>query len=375
MERLTIPPRPGYAQKLEAIGLSFHAWDDYWQEGACYRFSAAEIDLLEEAADDLHQRCLEALAHVIAKGRLGELGIPPAFWPAITLSRLENDFSLYGRFDFAYDGQSPPKLLEYNADTPTSLLESAIAQWHWLEDCHPEADQFNSLHERLVERWRALPGNGAVHFASLAGNEEDWVCTTYLMDTLTQAGRTARHIDIEDIGWDVRRNTFVDLDEQPITQLFKLYPWEWAMREDFGRHIATAATRFIEPLWKAPLSSKGLLPILWELFPDHPNLLPAFFSANRLAAFARKPLFSREGANVELHADGRLLARGDGPYGQEGHIYQALHPLPEFAGRYPVLGVWLVDGKSCGLCIREDTSPITTNQSQFIPHYFTPNEA
>ena len=375
MERQSITPRPGYAQKLEAIGLSFHAWDDYWQEDACYHFTAGEIDTLEAAADNVHALCLEALAHVIARGRLGELGIPQAFWPAITLSRLENDFSLYGRFDFAYDGSAPPKLLEYNADTPTSLLESAIAQWYWLEDCFPAADQFNSLHERLVDTWRKLPGDGPVHFASLAGNEEDWVCTTYLMDTLVQAGRAARHLDIEDIGWDARRNTFVDLDAQPITHLFKLYPWEWAMREEFGQHIASGATRFIEPLWKAPLSSKGLLPILWELFPDHPNLLPAYFTPERLPSYARKPLFSREGANVELYADGRLLAQGDGPYGHEGHIYQALQRLPEFSGRYPVLGVWMVDGQACGLCIREDETPITTNLSHFIPHYFTPSEA
>jgi glutathionylspermidine synthase len=36
---------------------------------------------------------------------------------------------LYGRFDLAYRGDGPPKLLEYNADTPTALFEAAVVQW------------------------------------------------------------------------------------------------------------------------------------------------------------------------------------------------------------------------------------------------------
>ena len=102
------------------------------------------------------------------------------------------------------------------------------------------------------------------------------------------------------------------------------------------------------------------------------SLLPAARTPEALGstAWARKPLFSREGANVQLVRDGQVLAEDGGPYGAEGCIYQALHPLPVFEGRYPVLGSWVVGDSAAGLCIREDRSLITTNMSHFVPHYF-----
>ncbi|MBS1169151.1 MAG: gsp [Burkholderiaceae bacterium] len=371
MQRLEIKPRPDYARKLENIGLSFHALDNYWNENVCYRFTAAEVDELEAATEDLHKMCLDAVQYVIEHNRFADLGIPPAFWQPIAASFARRDFHLYGRFDFAYDGQSPPKLLEYNADTPTSLLEAAVAQWYWLEEKFPQADQFNSLHEKLVARWKQFgPGIDTIHFASLAENEEDWVCATYLMDTAAQAGFEVRHIFVEDIGWSDERRTFVDLDEQPIAALFKLYPWEFMLREEFGAHVAEARTRFIEPLWKAVLSCKGLLPILWEMYPNHPNLLPAYFEPGKLSSYAKKPLYSREGANIELVENGKTIAHDGGPYGAEGHVYQALCRLKSHDGRYPVVGCWVVHDSAAGMGIREDGQPITTNLSNFVPHYF-----
>jgi glutathionylspermidine synthase len=371
MQRIITAPRPDFGRKLEEIGLSFHSWDNYWKEDVCYRFTAAEIDMLEAVTEELHALCIEAVRFIIRENRFAQMGIPVQFHQQIKSSFERQDFSLFGRFDLAYDGKSAPKLLEYNADTPTSLLESAVAQWYWLEEKFPDGDQFNSLHERLAERWRQFYAGGrTIHFASLAGNEEDWVCTTYLMDTATQAGFEAKRINIDDIGWDPEKAQFVDLDNRPIKALFKLYPWEWMMREDFGRHLSTASISIIEPLWKSLLACKGILPILWEMYPDHPNLLPAYFEAGRLSSYAKKPLFSREGANIELVENGQFVAGDGGPYGAEGVIYQALYRLPELGGRFPVIGSWIVGNEAAGICIREDVSPITTNMSNFVPHYF-----
>jgi glutathionylspermidine synthase len=109
------------------------------------------------------------------------------------------------------------------------------------------------------------------------------------------------------------------------------------------------------------------------MFPGHPNLLPAFFenepnAASLTTSFVRKPLLSREGANVTLVRHGDVVAAQQGPYGAEGFIRQALAPLPNFSGQYPVLGSWLVDHVPCGLSIREDENPITGNTSRFLPH-------
>ena len=370
MQRQLIAPRADLAQKLEAQGLSFHARDGYWKEDVCYRFELRQVEIIEAATNELHAMCIAALKNAVASERLGQLAIPPAFWDPLAASLRRNDFSLYGRFDLAYDGSSAPKMLEYNADTPTALLESAVCQWFWLQDKFPAADQFNSIHERLIARWRQLPGSGPVHLASVDDNEEDWACTTYLVDTVVQAGRDAKHLNMEEIGWDPQRGVFVDLQGEAIEHLFKLYPWEWLMREEFGAHLASSRTRLIEPMWKAALSCKGLLPILWEVFPNHPNLLPAYFEPGHLSAYVKKPLYSREGANVELYSNDECLFRSDGPYGDQGHIYQALQALPSFDGRHAVIGSWVVDGQSAGMCVREDSCAVTTNTSNFVPHYF-----
>lgn len=370
MQRIHITPRPDKESKLESIGLSFHSWDNYWNEEVCYSFSMNQIDAIEEETNELHQMCMVAVKYVIDNGRLGEMGIPIGFHQAIADSFADKDFTLYGRFDLAYDGLNSPKMLEYNADTPTSLLEAAVAQWYWFEEKFPGNDQFNSLHERLVARWREFQSKTKIiYFASLADNEEDWVCVHYLMETAIQAGFDARHIYIEDIGWNEEDKIFVDLDYNPIDSIFKLYPWEWMFKEDFGAHVPLSRTKFIEPMWKAILSNKAILPILWELYPNNKYLLPAYFTQNGLESYAKKPFFSREGSGIELYKHGSMIADDAGPYGAEGYIYQQLVDLPVFEGKYPVIGSWIIGNEAGGMAIREDDKKITTNMSQFIPHY------
>jgi glutathionylspermidine synthase len=201
---------------------------------------------------------------------------------------------------------------------------------------------------------------------------EDAGTLHYLADVAQQAGLSTTLIDIAEVG--LRDDgSFVDLDDQPIELAFKLYRWEWMFRECFGANLKGASTRWLEPPWKAVLSNKGILPLLWEMFPGHPNLLPAFFEDDPNAArlgecYVRKPLYSREGANITLVSAGATLGAEPGPYGEEGYVRQALAPLPNFSGQYPVIGSWIVDGAACGLSIREDETPITGNLSRFVPH-------
>ena len=202
-------------------------------------------------------------------------------------------------------------------------------------------------------------------------NPEDEQTVLYLRDTCEQAGVATRAVFIDDIGWDARSNTFVDLDGVPLTHCFKLYPWEWLWAEEFAPHLAHDAVRWIEPTWKMLLSNKGLLPVLWELFPDHPNLLPAYETAAPLGArYVRKPKLSREGANVAWIDGGVAVEETGGDYGAEGHVFQAAADLPEFDGHRAVCGVWIVDHEPAGLGLREDTRRITGNLSRFVPHFF-----
>lgn len=372
MQRMAVDPRPDWREKLDCVGFSFHSMDGvYWDESACYRFTSAQIHNLEAATTELHRLCLQAIDHIIAGNRFEQMRIPPEFVPLVCASWQARAPSLYGRFDLSYNGVDPPRMLEYNADTPTAILEAAVAQWHWLEDTG-RPDQFNSLHERLIEQWRriasTLPVTARVHFSCVKDNEEDLVTTEYLRDLAIQAGLDTRFCFVEDIGWSGQ--DLIDLDDVPLRTWFKLYPWEWLMREDYSQHLRALPLTVLEPAWKALLSNKAILPVLWELFPGHPNLLPAYFERDAVGdAYVRKPLFSREGANVEIRTPDLNMIT-EGRYDLDACIYQQWCPLPEFQGRYPVIGSWIVGDEAAGIGIREDRTLVTTNRSRFIPHYF-----
>jgi glutathionylspermidine synthase len=382
MQRIVCPERDDWRATAESSGFDFHTIDGerYWDERAYYGFTLEAIERqIEQPTGEIDAMCLELVGRAIEdENYLRRLKIPEIFWPLISASWHNDEASLYGRLDLSFDGRSPAKLLEYNADTPTSIFEAAVFQWTWLEQAIERniipnrADQFNSIHERLIEAWKKLGGTHHLHLAGMTESTEDAGTLAYLEDTATQAGLSTTLIDIEDIGLS-EDGRFVDLDNRVIELAFKLYPWEWMFRDVFGAQLLKAPTRWIEPPWKAILSNKGILPLLWEMFPNHPNLLPAYFEDDPNAArlgtsFVRKPLYSREGANVALVSAGATLVEQEGPYGAEGFIRQAFASLPDFSGQYPVLGSWLVDHTPCGLSIREDENPITGNTSRFLPH-------
>jgi glutathionylspermidine synthase len=383
VRRIPCLERDDWRTTADACGFRFHTLDGerYWDESAYYGFTLDEIESrIEAPTAEIDAMCRELVARAIDDERhLRRLKVPAPSWPLIRDSWRRGDGSLYGRLDLCFDGRGPAKLLEYNADTPTSIFEAAVFQWGWLEQgiarriLPAAADQFNSIHERLIEAWRKLGAGRRLHLTGTIHSAEDAGTLAYLEDTARQAGLATTVIDIADIGWRDDDGRFVDLEDRPIDLAFKLYPWEWMFRDAFGDKLAGAPTRWVEPPWKAILSNKGILPLLWEMFPNHPNLLAAYFEddpqAMRLGpSFVRKPLYSREGANVALVRDGVTVAEQEGPYGAEGFVRQALAPLPNFSGQYPVLGSWLVDHVACGLSIREDANLVTGNTSRFLPH-------
>lgn len=184
-----------------------------------------------------------------------------------------------------------------------------------------------------------------------------------------QAGIESAVIDIEDIGLSVD-GRFTDLDNIVIQALFKLYPLEFMFEEDFGKALPNADIRLFEPPWKALLSNKGVLPYLWQRHPNHPNLLPSYFddSAAPLdGGWVRKPLHSREGANIQLwRADG-VLEQNPGPY-LGPCIRQAYVALPRFGDYHAVIGAWMIADRAAGMGLREDTGYITRDSARFVPH-------
>jgi glutathionylspermidine synthase len=387
VRRLLSDRRADWQRTVEGQGLSYAVdrGEDgtavpYWDESACYELTEADVDVLERATAELHRMALQAVRRMVQNPAvIARHGLPEgsAAWLAASLADPDAT-SIYGRFDLAWDGDGPPKLLEYNADTPAGLVECAVSQWFWLEDLHPERDQWNLVHERLVEGWRRMrrrTGIDTLHFA--VGQDEpteDWATVAYLRDTAQEAGLVALGMTMEQVGWDHGAGRFVDERNVPITHCFKMYPTEWMLAAPFGRYLLSGAssTQWVEPPWKLLAGSKALLPVLWEMFPDHPNLLPAFFDhAHGMAAYASKPLFGWEGDGVEVVSpDGIERSPASHTVGQQ-RVFQQYVALPDLDGNHPVFGTWVVDGKPAGLGIRESTNLVTNTHARFVPHLMT----
>ncbi|WP_407522479.1 glutathionylspermidine synthase family protein [Methylobacterium oryzisoli] len=384
MRRLDLGERPDWREQAEAAGFSFHTLDGtpYWDETHAYAFSLDQIERdIEAPSAELHALCLAFAERAVADEHiLTSLAIPSHAFDTVRESWARRDPSLYGRLDLAYDGSGPAKLLEYNADTPTALYETGVFQWLWLEDnlargkLPAGTDQFNSVHERLIARLRAI--GGPVAFTCLADAPEDRGTVAYLQDCAHQAGLATRFVPLDAVSV-MDDGAFSDSLGAALGTLFKLYPWEWAFRDPFGRNLSATPTRFLEPPWKAVLSNKGLLAHLWAMAPGHPNLLETYFEDDPAKAalgtsFVKKPILSREGANVLMLRDGAVIAREDGPYGAEGYVRQALADLAVFGGERVLLGSWIVGDEPAGLCLRESPDLITGNRARFVPHVIAP---
>ncbi|OTB19207.1 hypothetical protein K445DRAFT_53494 [Daldinia sp. EC12] len=405
MRRVQVEKRPNANRLVQSQGLVYSkdpapgdTADPYWPDDRYYSFSSEEIELLEEAGQDVFDMCSEAAAILLETPEVitNKMAIP-----AFALKQIKESWyrdpawgSIYGRFDVCFGGLNHPdprlrvpKFYEFNADTPTSIVEAASIQWFWLEQTGHGNDQLNSLTEKLISAWarnlrlieETLGHRPTVHFAIGYGEQtgEDAMNTTLLMDTCQQAGWDTKSLYVEQIAMSPD-GRFFDQDGQHIDVIFKLYPWEYMVEQEFGEACFKDMDRVGQR--NSAGDNKALFAILWDLFQDDPRskwLLPTYFENEApasLTRFARKPIFAREGADVLLQADGKVIQdAATGYYGKEGYVIQELALLPEFkddkgASYYPVLGLWFVDGDVAGMGIREDKTPITTNGSWFIPH-------
>jgi glutathionylspermidine synthase len=406
VRRLYGRARLGWEAEIESQGLVYNRTTvpggdvrSYWREDVFYDFTAEEVDRLADATDQLFAACVEAGDAALADDRLlDRMHIPRDARDLIRATWEDEPPSVYGRFDLRWDGEGTPRLLEFNADTPTSLVEAAVVQWSWHLETGQGTDQWNQLDDRLVAAWRRTltrwesehGHKPRVHLAWTAGDTsgEDWMTVAYLADCVTRAGYESVVITTEQIGLDTGDARFYDPQGKRIDVVFKLYPWEWLLDDPYGPSVLAdlrrpGGTTWIEPIWKMLWSNKGLLPLLWQRYEHDPVisrlLLPAYFGDDPRAAelqatgFARKPLLGREGNNVELIGPGgEVLAGRGGRYGAEGWVVQQLCELPDFAGpdgpHHPVLGTWVVDGDAAGLGIRESDGLITDDLSFFVPH-------
>ncbi len=371
MERVFLAPRPGYREKIEALGFDFHG--DYWREEACYRLSSNEVEMLETATAEAYRMYCDAVEYILNdQPEFMEriLQLPPEICERIRRSWDEDELSLYGRFDFLVDKSGVPRILEFNADTPTSLLEASVIQWQWKEDLFPASDQYNGIHEGLVQSWKDMfPAGSEIHFAGALDDHEDTGTLQYLASTAMEAGFSTRVLDMNSL--DLRDGCFYDPSGERVKRCFKLYPWEWMVDESADGCLADV--QWVEPVWKLLMSNKAILKVLFDLFPDSPYVLPCYLSRPESGLFCKKPVYSREGHNVSVleirNWEERVrLAETEGDYNKGAYVYQEYVEPTAYSGRYPVIGSWVVGGEPAGIGIRENRTEITGNLSEFVPH-------
>jgi len=373
---------------LEDIGMQWHTDAD----GSAYlvpelvEVSEAEAEAYYEAANALYAMFVEAGQHVIDHGRYAELGIDAALVPLIEESWERDDWHLYGRFDLAggLDGR-PIKLIEFNADTPTALYETAIVQWALLRaNGLDEARQFNNLHEMLQESFRCCvvgeDGDFAADyrqekflFSSIEGLPEDERTVRYLQQVAHEAGLFTDFCFLHETGFLEGQGVF-NREAQRADFWFKLFPWEDipAQEPELAPILQSisrvGATRFVNPAYTLLFQSKGMLAILYELFPDSPWLLETRFQPLAGKAQVEKRLFGREGENTRiLDAEGHVLAETDGAYAHHPAIWQEYVELPQdAAGQRYQAGVFHAC-EACALGFRRG-GEILDNLSKFVGH-------
>ncbi len=378
---------------LEEIGFTWHTDND----GSSYiadelvEITSAQAEAYYTAANELYDMYVEAAEYVIENDLFFELGIPYNLVEMIKKS-WENDvhWHLYGRFDFAggIDGQ-PIKLIEFNADTPTGLFETAILQWAMLKVNElDEEKQFNTVYESISENFRRLITlfddtslfeeryeGWRILFSSIEGIDEEEVTTKLLKRMADDAGYITGFEFLHQVQFD--EESISDARGQDYEYWFKLFPWEDIAIEEgelaliLQKIMESQSAIILNPAYTLLFQSKGMLKILYELFPDSPYLLECGYEPLQGKAYVEKKVFGREGANTTyVNADGSIAAQTEGEYGHYKSVYQEAVAFPQDErGEHYQAGVFFAY-EACGLGYRRG-GKILDNMSKFVGHIIT----
>lgn len=418
MKFLKVAPRPDYPIFLRDQAGYDPGYEEpgkeYVARGEIIQITEAQADKLYDAGKELYQMCLAAVDHVIKSDRFAEFGIGPEQAQLITDSWTRSpmpdgttrDPELYARFDLSWDGGDNIKFLEINGDTPVTAYECSTVQWMMMKDLVTRGElpegtsQFNTLEEEIVKRLKHLYNAASqaeltdtLHFAAVTDSHEDLCVVSYLEELAKQAGWKTKYIDTAHIGVEThpenpKFGALIDNDGDEIKALYKLMPWEHVFEGDQVNTIAQGRVAMIEPAWRALMSNKMLSVVLWEMFPNHPYLLAAYKTPEKLGGtYVEKPIFGREGSGINIIFNGQVMNNGDTK--TQGHnlnygdhypkIYQEYTKLhvPEGGPKHGIVtGLWVVGEEPCGMDMRYDDSPITGRKNvRFLPHCMTPHAA
>lgn len=355
------------------------------------RMSSSLHDEIQLATTELHALFLHATDWVLQhQERWAPFNLPDALWMRIrkSWSNFKN-FTITGRFDFSVSPMGI-KVFEYNCDSASCHMECGKVQGKWAE--HFGADEGEDpgapLFDALVEAWRRCEVDGVLHIM-IDDHPEERYHGLYMRDALEAAGVPTKILTgVKGLTWDDEHRV-LDPDGVPIRWVWKSWSWETALdqiraeceEDDLGLRRTTEPrlvdvllderVRVFEPLWTLIPSNKAILPILWQLFPDHPYLLECGFELTeslKASGYVAKPIVGRSGDNISIFgADNKVIARTEGRFDAQERIYQQLASLPKVGERYLQVCAFSVAGAHAGTCMRVDPTPVVAWNSDLWP--------
>jgi len=367
------------------------------------RMSESAIKEIRHASNEMHAMFMQATDHVLESDALLErFGFPRVLWPRLRQSwNNRRNHMITGRLDFSVS-EYGVKVYEYNADSASCYMECGQAQGRWAE-LHRCKDGWNPgshLHEMLVHAWKKSGLDDVLHIM-LDNDPEETYHALYMKSAIEEAGIPCKVIrGLSDLFWG-DDGSVVDRDGKRIRWVWKTWAWETALdqlrdecTEDEQPQLPYQGTRrhakprlvdvllrkdvkVFEPLWTLVPSNKAILPVLWEIFPDHPNLLDAQFNLTadlRQNGYVAKPIVGRCGSNISIvgHSE-EVIEATDGQFDNRELMYQEFFELPQLGGRHVQISTFMVDGRYAGACVRADASPIITGGSDILPLRIVPD--
>lgn len=358
---------------------------DYLQ-GDVITISQKEADKYYEAANTLYEMFIEAGDYILDNHMLKEMGINPNLEELIRYTwDNDNHWHLYGRFDFGggVDGEQI-KLIEFNADTATSLPECAVFQWaHLIDNGFNMDSQFNNIFSSLVENFKTLKEMNPdkepnILFTHMDSNE-DKANVEFIAQAAQEAGFDVEFRYLPEITFsddESEGGVWVDYGQDRYRRFdfwFKLIPWEFLAEDEpeLIEKLTTIAKNeqcvIMNPAYTMLFQSKVILKVLWDLYPEHPLLLKTTTEKPEGIKYVEKVIFGREGANVSIHDEnGDVLESKSGDY-ESPSIFQEYTELSTHDGKSYQAGVFFI-GEAAGLGFRRGTK-IMNDTAEFVSHY------
>lgn len=375
---------------LDQIGLTWHTdtdGTDYISHELVV-VTQEEADEYYKAANEIYDMYVEAAEYVIENDLFFEIGIPFNLVDTIKKS-WESDvhWHLYGRFDFAggIDG-IPIKLIEFNADTPTGLFETAVLQWALLkQNGLDDALQFNNVYDAIkdnfkrfvtlfedVEQFETHYQGWKILFSSIEGNDEEEATTRLLQQIADDAGFTTGFSFLDETGFN--EEGIFDKDEVNYEYWFKLFAWEDLAIEEpelvivLDQIMQEQKAIIINPAYTLLFQSKGLMKIMYDLNPDNPYLLKTSFEPLQGQKQVEKRMFGREGANTKiLEENGEVSYETSGEYESHKAVYQAFANFAKDDEDQSYQAGVFFAYEACGLGFRKG-GVVLDNMSKFVGH-------